>query len=229
MPRTQLAPGDSAPSAAKPRTTARLAVKAPRLALHLMLQPREQEGKGQREKSVHPRTGPRGSRARRGLLPPSSHSGSTCVVHYTDPSVSAWVASAPACSHQAQATMRAAGHGSSGAETPPLPGSSCCVLASVLVCCWSACTKLLGTGKAQLDSSRKERRGEEPQGKRTKGMGSRASVPSRCQAEGTTLFGWVSDHALPLSGVQGQRAQRGMDPASSRFLPGLTRQQELSQ
>ena len=76
-PRTEPAPGDSAPSAAKPHATACLAVKAPRLGLHLMLQPRTQDGKGQWEKGVQLRAAP--SRNRRGLLLPSNRSGSVSV------------------------------------------------------------------------------------------------------------------------------------------------------
>ena len=73
------APERSAPSTANPHATACLAVKAPRPGLHRMLQAQAQEGKGEREEGVHLRTGPRGSRASRRLLPASNHSGSICV------------------------------------------------------------------------------------------------------------------------------------------------------
>lgn len=43
-------------------------------------------------------------------------------------------------------------------------------------------------GEEKTDEVRSD---EENQGKMTKGMGSRASVPIRARAEATTLFGWV--------------------------------------
>ena len=121
--------------------------------------------------------------------------------------LSAWVASAAVCSHQARAPMRAAGHRSPGAETPPLPGSSCCVVALILVCCQSACTKLLGTGKAQFGGS-KERKREE------RGGGERGGDP-REEDEGHGKQSLSAHQACPLPLVLSLRTtKQSLAPSS---------------